>query len=45
MDERLADGQSPDDAERAAILTSETPRAIIALIDALFARPPERLAA
>jgi nifR3 family TIM-barrel protein len=45
LDHLIAEGTCVDAVERAAILTGETPRAIIATLAAIYARAPERLAA
>lgn len=45
LDHLAAEGTVIDPAERSVILTGEAPASIIAMIRALFERPPERLAA
>jgi hypothetical protein len=45
LDHLIVEGTRVDASERAAVLTGETPRAIIATLVAIYARVPERLAA
>jgi nifR3 family TIM-barrel protein len=45
LDHLAAEGTTIADQERTSILTGETPATIIAMIRALYRRPPERLAA